>query len=103
MKVRSSKIYDVTQYNEWGDHPLEYRWSDSIPIISEDPLKLAPIEDCDPEHIHYSIFSNEAHDDYFNIKLGWMIFENMDGEVVGVSDPVSFIKDFDIIQYDQYR
>lgn len=100
MKVRSSKIYRVTQYDKWGDHPLEHRYSLRSRIICEDPLEFAPIEENAPEDIAYSIFSNEAHDDYFDIKLGWMIFENMDGEVVGVSDPVSFIKDFDIIQYD---
>lgn len=97
MKVRSGKIYDVIQYNEWGDHPLEYRYSLRSKIICEDPLEFAPIEENAPEDIAYSIFSNEAHDDYFDIKLGWWIFQNKDGEVVGVCDPVTFIKDFRII------
>jgi hypothetical protein len=110
MKVRSNKVYTVTQYNKKGDHPNEYIWSISTPIIGEDPDRkwprsgrLGTHEECRPEDLRYGIIDlskeggmkcvGERGRDYLEIELGWWIFE-CNGEIVGACSDKLFHRDF---------
>lgn len=103
MMVRSKRIYSAIQYNKRGDHPAEYVWSDTMPILDEEegvenkwPMtgRIGTLDECDPKNLQYAIMLNNPNNDYLTLELGeWIIEEN--GEVVGILSPERFKQDFE--------
>lgn len=103
MRVRAKAIYEAKQYLKRGDHPNEYVWSVSTPILDEDPSKpwpdsgrLGTIDECKPEDLRYAVFATVDKKDreFFELGLGWWVLER-DGRVVAVRSPEVFDRDFE--------
>jgi hypothetical protein len=111
MNVRSKKVYKATQYNKRGDHPNEYIWSESTPIIGEkegaenrwpNTGRLGTLDECEPTALRYVVHvtmadARKANRKSFPLNLSDWILER-DGKVVGVMPDALFKRDFEVVE-----